>query len=133
MREYRIGEAATLLGVSPDTMRRWADGGRVRATRTGGGHRVVSGVDLAALALTLRTSAEPGTISVQSTRNRLVGIVTTVVRDKVMAQVEIQSGPHRVVSLMSREAADELGLEPGILVAAGVKATSVTVELLASE
>ncbi len=133
MREYRIGEAATLLGVSPDTMRRWADGGRVRATRTSGGHRVVSGVDLAALALTLRTSAEPGTISVQSTRNRFVGIVTTVTRDKVMAQVEIQSGPHRVVSLLSREAADELGLEPGILVAAGVKATSVTVELLASE
>ena len=133
MRDYRIGEAATLLGVSPDTMRRWADGGRVRATRTAGGHRVVSGTDLASLALTLRTSTEPGTISVQSTRNRFVGIVTAVTRDKVMAQVEVQSGPHRVVSLMSREAADELALEPGVLVAAGVKATSVTVELVAIE
>jgi molybdopterin-binding protein len=129
MHEYRIGQAANLLGVSPDTLRRWADGGRVKTWRTEGGHRVVSGTDLAALASSLTTSTEAGTAS-QSARNRLVGIVTAVTRDKVMAQVEIQAGPHRVVSLISREATDELGLEPGVLVAAVVKATNVTVELV---
>jgi molybdopterin-binding protein len=129
MHEYRIGQAAGLLGVSPDTLRRWADGGRVKTRRTEGGHRVVSGTDLAALASSLTSSTEGGTAS-QSARNRLVGIVTAVTRDKVMAQVEIQAGPHRVVSLISREATDELGLEPGVLVAAVVKATNVTVELV---
>ena len=128
MHEYRIGQAASLLGVSPDTLRRWADGGRVPTRRTEGGHRVVSGSDLAALASSLTSSTEAGTAS-HSARNRLVGIVTAVTRDKVMAQVEIQAGPHRVVSLISREATDELGLEPGVLVAAVVKATNVTVEL----
>jgi molybdopterin-binding protein len=129
MREFRIGQAASLLGVSPDTLRRWADGGRIRTKRTKGGHRVVSGADLARLASTLSLSPEAGASSGQSARNRLEGIVTSVTRDKVMAQVEIQAGRHRMVSLISREAADELKLEPGVLVAAVVKATNVTVEL----
>jgi molybdopterin-binding protein len=129
MREFRIGQAASLLGVSPDTLRRWADGGRVRTRRTEGGHRVVSGPALAKLAATLGSPSEAGPSSGQSARNRLEGIVTSVTRDKVMAQVEIQTGRHRVVSLISREAADELKLEPGVLVAAVVKATNVTVEL----
>jgi molybdopterin-binding protein len=133
MREYRMGQAAGLLGVSVDTVRRWADSGRLRTTRTAGGHRVVSGPELAALAATLTSSPESEAASVQSARNRLVGIVTSVTRDKVMAQVEVQTGPHRVVSLISREAADELELEPGVLVAAVVKATNVTIELLAAE
>ncbi|HEX3325395.1 MAG TPA: helix-turn-helix transcriptional regulator [Actinomycetota bacterium] len=133
MREYRMGQAAGLLGVSVDTVRRWADSGRLPTTRTTGGHRVVSGTDLAALAATLTPSPESESLSVQSARNRLVGIVTSVTRDKVMAQVEVQAGPHRVVSLISREATDELGLEPGVLVAAVVKATNVTIELLATE
>jgi molybdopterin-binding protein len=133
MRQYRIGEAAALLGVSSDTVRRWVDGGRLRATRTQGGHRVVTGADLAKLASSLKTASEPGSLSLQSTRNRFVGIITSVTRDKVMAQVEVQAGPHRVVSLISREAVDELSLEPGVLVAADVKATNVTIELLGDE
>ncbi len=128
-----MGQAASLLGVSVDTVRRWADSGRLHTTRTTGGHRVVSGAELAALAATLTPSPESESLSVQSARNRLVGIVTSVTRDKVMAQVEVQAGPHRVVSLISREATDELGLEPGVLVAAVVKATNVTIELLATE
>ncbi|MEA2509370.1 MAG: hypothetical protein QOG21_1452 [Actinomycetota bacterium] len=94
---------------------------------------MVSGTDLAALASTLKVASEPGSVITQSARNHFTGIVTSVTRDKVMAQVEIQAGPHRVVSLISREAADELALEPGTLVAAVVKATNVTVELLADE
>jgi molybdopterin-binding protein len=133
MREFRMGQAASLLGVSPDTVRRWVDEGRLRATRTEGGHRVVSGVDLAALASSLTPPAEDSAPSIQSARNRLAGIVTAVTRDKVMAQVEIQAGVHRVVSLISREAADQLGLEPGVLVAAVIKATNVTVELTSDE
>lgn len=133
MRQYRIGEAAALLGVSSDTVRRWVDGGRLGATRTAGGHRVVTGAELAKLAANLNTASEPGSMSSQSTRNRFVGIITSVTRDKVMAQVEVQAGPHRVVSLISREAADELSLEPGVLVAADVKATNVTIELLGEE
>lgn len=128
-----MGQAASLLGVSPDTLRRWVDEGRLRATRTQGGHRVVSGVDLAALASSLTPAAEDLAPSIHSARNRLAGIVTAVTRDKVMAQVEIQAGAHRVVSLISREAADELGLEPGVLVAAVIKATNVTVELITDE
>jgi molybdopterin-binding protein len=133
MREFRIGQAAGLLGVSSDTVRRWADSGRLKTRRTRGGHRVVSGSELAALAASLNVASEANPASVQSARNRLIGIVTSVTRDKVMAQVEIQAGPHRIVSLISREATDELQLEPGTLVAAVIKATNVTVELLADE
>jgi molybdopterin-binding protein len=133
MREFRIGQAASLLGVSPDTVRRWADNGRLKTRRTQGGHRVVSGKELAALASSLYVVSDSNSASVQSARNRLTGIVSSVTRDKVMAQVEIQAGPHRVVSLISREAADQLALEPGTLVAAVIKATNVTVELLGEE
>ena len=124
---YRIAEAASLLGVSDDTVRRWIDSERLSAHREGSGPAVVDGADLAHVATTLREAPEPGTTP-SSARNRLAGIVTRVLRDTVMAQVEIQAGPHRVVSLMSREAADDLGLEPGVVAVAVVKSTNVVVE-----
>jgi len=128
---YRIKHAAELLGVSDDTVRRWADSGRL-TTMTEGSRQVVDGADLARLAQELAGSGEhhePGPVVQASARNRFVGLVTRVVRDTVMAQVEIQAGPHRVVSLMSREAADDLELEPGVLAIATVKSTNVVVEL----
>jgi molybdopterin-binding protein len=126
----RVSDAAALLGVSDDTLRRWAESGRIAVRRTGG-PATVDGAELAALATEIAAESPlaalaPGGAS--SARNRIPGIVTRVVRDTVMAQVEIQAGPFRVVSLMSREAADELGLEPGVLAAASVKATTVVVE-----
>jgi molybdopterin-binding protein len=125
MTVFRIGEAADLLGVSADTVRRLVDGGRLTATRDEQGHRVVDGTDLAAY---VRSGGDDGGAR-SSARNRLRGIVTAVTRDTVMAQVEIQAGPFRVVSLMSREAADELGLEVGCVAVAVVKSTTVVVEL----
>lgn len=131
-RAFRIGEAAELLGVSPDTVRRWIDAGRLPAERREGdsaGHRAIAGADLAAFAVSFAdTVMRERYGSVSSARNRMRGIVTRVVRDGVMAQVEIQAGPHRIVSLMSRESADELGLEPGVLSVAVVKSTNVVVE-----
>ena len=129
MAEFRLGQAAELLGVSVDTVRRWADGGRLRTSRTSGGQRLVDGAALAKLSTQLADAPEPGAIGGQSARNRFTGIVTRVVKDKVTAQVEIQAGRHRVVSLMTREAADELGLAPGVLAVAAVKSTNVVVEL----
>ena len=131
MATYRIKQAAELLGVSDDTVRRWADSGRLRTT-TEGSRQVVDGEELAKLAQEVAASGErpdPGPVVSASARNRFVGLVTRVVRDTVMAQVEVQSGPHRIVSLMSREAADELRLEPGVLAIASVKSTNVVVEL----
>jgi molybdopterin-binding protein len=128
MNEFRIGQAADLLGVSTDTLRRWADAGRVHIRRTEGGHRVISGTDLAAFATELSESDDVADHRV-SARNRFVGLVTRVKRDSVMAQVEIQSGPHRIVSLISTEAVDDLGLEPGVLASAVVKSTNVVIEL----
>ena len=124
-----MGQAAELLGVSTDTLRRWADAGRLETTRTAGGRRVVDGAALAELARTLAVEPEAGAIVSASARNRFTGIVTRVVKDTVMAQVELQAGPHRVVALLSREAADELALAPGTLAVAAVKATNVVVEL----
>ena len=129
MPSYKIGQAAELLGVSVDTVRRWADSGRVKVARSRGGQRLIDGAGLARLAIELADTHEPETIVGQSARNRFPGIVTRVVKDKVAAQVEVQAGPHRVVSLMTREAADELGLAPGVLAVAAVKATSVVIEL----
>ncbi|MBK5227155.1 MAG: helix-turn-helix transcriptional regulator [Actinobacteria bacterium] len=128
MPSYRIGPAAELLGVSPDTVRRWADAGKLATTRTASGQRMVDGADLARLATEATEALEPELTAAQSARNRISGIVTKVTRDTVMAQVEIQAGRHRIVSLMSREAADELGLEPGVMAVAVVKATNVIVE-----
>ena len=127
MPQLRISEAAALLGVSDDTVRRWADAGRLPATSTGG-RRTVDGVALARLAQELAEDAPDGPVR-ESARNRLRGIVTKVTRDTVMAQVEMQCGPFRVVSLMSSEAADELGLEPGVVAVASVKSTHVVVEV----
>ena len=130
MTTFRVREAAELLGVSDDTVRRWIDAGRLASTTDAGGRNVVAGADLAAFAQTLATGQPAlGPVRSESARNRFVGLVTRVVRDTVMAQVEIQAGPHRVVSLMSREAADELQLEPGVLAIAAVKSTNVVVEL----
>ena len=125
---YRIAEAAALLGVSDDTVRRWIESSRLVARREGGGPAVIDGADLERVATQLREPPEPGATT-SSARNRLTGIVTRVVRDAVMAQVEIQAGPFRVVSLMSREAADELGLEVGVRAVATVKATQVSVDV----
>ncbi|GGV25102.1 MerR family transcriptional regulator [Actinomadura cremea] len=130
MTTFGIGEAAVLLGVSTDTVRRWVDGGRLPAARDEHGRRRVPGPDLAAF---VRDQARGGIGEhgerFSSARNRMRGIVTEVIRDGVMAQVEIQAGPFRVVSLMSREAADELGLVAGVVAEAVVKSTNVVVEL----
>lgn len=122
-----MGEAAQLLGVSVDTVRRWADQGRIETQRTTGGQREIDGPELARLALELAETPPDETRSV-SARNRFPGLVTRVVRDAVMAQVEIQAGPHRVVSLISAEAVDDLGLEPGVRAVASIKSTAVIVE-----
>ncbi len=105
-----MSQAAELLGVSDDTVRRWADSGRLMTTRGEGGRRVVDGEELVRFARSLTPERQAGVIVSESAPNLFVGIVTKVVTDKVMAHVELQCGPHRIVSLMSREAADELGL-----------------------
>jgi molybdopterin-binding protein len=132
MGTFRIKEAADLLGVSGDTLRRWADAGRIETITDSGGRLAVDGVALARFSRELAESADHGEGSAvigHSVRNRFSGLVSRVVRDTVMAQVEIQAGPHRFVSLLSREAVDELGLEPGMLAVAAVKATNVSVEI----
>ena len=132
MPTFRIKEAASLLGVSTDTLRRWADGGRIDTITDDSGRLAVDGAALARFAQELAESAdhaEDRMVVAHSARNRFSGLVSRVVRDGVMAQVEIQAGPHRFVSLLSREAADELGLEPGVLAVAAVKATNVSVEI----
>jgi molybdopterin-binding protein len=126
MAQFRIGEAAELLGVSADTVRRWADSGRLPAARDDHGHRVVEGADLAAY-LSAHGRAEEGTAT-SSARNRFGGLVTGIKKDSVMAQVEIQAGPYRIVSLMSREAVDDLDLAIGDAAIAVVKSTTVIVE-----
>ena len=126
--DYRPGQVAELLGVSVDTVRRWCDDGRLATTRNDAGHRVVPGAELARHLAGSAGAFEVGDRPVQSARNRFTGIVTRVERDGLTALVEIQAGPHRVVSLVTRDGADELGLEPGDLATAVVKATNVVVE-----
>ena len=132
MTEFRISEAAALLGVSDDTVRRWGDAGRLTIRKGANGRQAVDGVDLVPLMTDAAAESPMATafpLTRASARNRFTGIVTAVIKDTVMAQVELQAGPFRVVSLMSREAADELELEPGMLAVASVKATVVVVEL----
>src|SRR4029453_72417 len=129
MPSYRIGQAAELLGVSVDTVRRWADAGRLGARRTEGGQRVVDGAALAEFMSGHWHLPEHDQVIAQSARNRFQGIVTRVVKDEIVAKVGLQAGPYRGVSLMPREAADELRLAPGVLAVAAVKATNVVVEL----
>jgi len=126
---YRVSEAAALLGVSDDTVRRWVDGGQLSADRDGSGRMVLDGAELAAFARrNARTVPDPSGVG-RSARNRFVGLVTEVITDRVMAQVELQCGPHRVVSLMSTEAVHDLGLRPGVLAVAVIKSTQVVVEV----
>ena len=127
MYQFRMGEAAQLLGVSPDTVRRWTDAGRLSTERTDGGHRLVDGVELARLAQELAETTDTDGAAL-SARNRFIGLGTRAIRDGGMAQVELQAGPHRVVSLISAEAVDDLGLEPGVLAVAAIKATNVVIE-----
>jgi molybdopterin-binding protein len=132
MSQLRISEAAAYLGVSDDTLRRWIDAGRVQATSDVSGRQVVEGSEVARLlreTASAHITAETAPIVGRSARNRFAGIVTRVVKDSVMAQVEIQAGPHRLVSLLSAEAVDELGIEPGSLAIATVKATNVGIEV----
>ena len=127
MHTFRLAAAAQLLGVSDDTVRRWADAGRLPTARDAEGRRVVEGSALAAFAVAL--AGDPQGPATTSARNRFPGIVTRVLRGDVVSQVEVQAGPHRLVSLLSTEAVDELALVPGAPVAASVKATNVVVEL----
>jgi molybdopterin-binding protein len=129
MRQFRIAEVAELLGVSDDTVRRWLDNGQLPVERDRSRRMVINGTALAAfLRNNAHTTPDPTSPVTRSARNRFVGVVTNVITDTVMAQVEVQCGPHRVVSLMSTEAVRELGLAPGSLAVAIVKSTQVIIE-----
>lgn len=129
MQSYTIGQAARLLGVSPDTARRWADAGRVATHREESGRRLIDGRDLAAFAIEVaQGGVGEDETSYTSARNAFPGIVTAVKLGDVAAQVEIQAGPHRLVSLLTREAVEELGLEVGMQATARVKSTSVHID-----
>jgi molybdopterin-binding protein len=128
MPTMRISEAAGLLGVSTDTVRRLVDTKKLRSARTRGGQRRIDGLSLAKHLASQRPAGAPAKDE-QSIRNRLPGIVLRVVKDKVAAQVEVQVGPHRMVSLVTREAVEALGLAPGMLVIASVKATNLAIEV----
>lgn len=129
MRDYRTSEIAALLGVSGETVRRWCDEGRLATTRSTAGHRLVAGAELARYLSEQPTPFEPDSVMAQSARNRLTGIVLRVERDRLTAIVELNARGHRIVSLMTREAVDELGLEPGDLATAAIKSTNVIVEV----
>ncbi len=127
----RIGQAAELLRVSPDTVRRLVDSGQIKTARTAGGQRQIDGAALARY-MAAQPRPDPPSVVSESARNRFRGIVTRVTKDGVAAQVEMQAGPFRIVSLITRESADELGLKPGVMAVASVKATNVVIELLRS-
>ncbi len=124
--DYRIGEAAALLGVRVETLRRWERDGKLKSTRTSGGQRLIPSPEVARL---LAASRSERPIAKASQRNRFAGVITEVKRDKLAATVEIQAGPHRVLAFITREAADQLELKPGMQAVAAVKATNVTIEL----
>jgi molybdopterin-binding protein len=126
MADYRIGQAAEAIGVRVETLRRWERDGNIKTVRTSGGQRLVPAAEVARLIAERRAARPKGGVS---RRNAFAGVITKVTRDKVSTLVEIQAGPHRIVSLITREAADELGLEPGVEAVATVKATSMMVEL----
>jgi molybdopterin-binding protein len=125
---FRVGEAAELLGVSVDTLRRWTASGRLRVRRSAGGQRLVSIADIRRLQAERRQTGKRPIVA-QSARNRFEGVVTRVEKDRVAAVVEVQAGPHRLVSLMTAEAAEELAFRPGMVVVCVVKATNVVVEV----
>jgi molybdopterin-binding protein len=129
MPHYRVREASALLGVSDDTVRRWIDSGTLPAEKDEVGRLIIEGATLAEFSRSHAATPAPDPSGVgRSARNRFVGLVTKVIADGVMAQVEVQCGPHTVVSLMSSEAVRELGLEPGRMAVAVVKATTVIIE-----
>lgn len=129
MTQIRVSEAARFLGVSDDTVRRWLENGTLHGAKDRQGRMVVDGVELAALAKKQsQLPNDPAGVG-SSARNRMVGLVTNIVMDKVMAQVELQCGPFRVVSLMSSEAVRDLGLELGSVATAVVKSTNVIIEV----
>jgi molybdopterin-binding protein len=123
---FRIGEAADALGVRVETLRRWERAGRLKTARTAGGQRRIPAAEVARL-LAEQRAERP--IARASQRNRFPGVITEVKRDKLAATVEIQAGPHRILAFITREAVDQMGLEPGMHAVAAVKATNVTIEL----
>ena len=123
---YRIGEAAAMLSVRVETLRRWEREGKLSTTRTSGGQRLVPASEVARL---LSNRRERPRVTSASVRNRFPGVVTEVKRDRLAATVEILAGPHRVLAFVTREAVDEMGLEPGMRAVATVKATNVMVEV----
>jgi molybdopterin-binding protein len=125
----RIGQAAEVLGVSVDTIRRWAEDGTLKTNRSGGGQRLVSAAEVRRMLDARRKAAPQRPISAQSARNRFPGVVTRVEVDRVAAIVEVQAGPHRLVSLVTAESVHELKLAPGVQVIAVVKATNVMIDL----
>ncbi|WP_298326449.1 TOBE domain-containing protein [Haloactinopolyspora sp.] len=129
MPHFRVSEAARILGISDDSLRRWADTGKVELSQDDAGRMVVDGVELARVAREIVPSESALPVPRESARNHFPGVVVAVRKDTVMAQVEIQAGPHRVVSLLSAEAVDELGLAVGVAAIASVKATNVVIDL----
>lgn len=128
MESYSTTEAAELLGVSADTVRRWVAAGRLRVLPSEGARHLIAGDELARFATAHASAPEPRALGATSARNRFVGLVTAVKTDGVMAQVDLVSGAHRLVALISVEATEELGLAPGALAVATVKATNVVIE-----
>jgi molybdopterin-binding protein len=124
---YRIGEAAAVLGVRVETLRRWERDGKLRTTRTSGGQREVPAAEVARLLSERRDKQGP--MAATSARNHFPGVITAIKKDKLVATVEILAGPHRVLALITRESVDELGLRPGMQAVATVKATNVFVEV----
>jgi len=128
----RVGQAAEMLGVGVETLRRWESEGRLRVVRSPGGQRLVPLAEITRILADRRRDEVDRPIVAQSARNRFPGIVTRIEKDRVAAVVEVLAGPHRVVSLMTAEAVDEMGLQVGDEAVCVVKATNVIVEVPSS-